>query len=111
MPKIRNREFETFNDGIMNIYDGKERRKGKKKFSNIRFGNKVIGNKKYYEAKVLNEKLEKAVVIPPINVSQTDYVEIGLETYAISSMQYKFDAQPPHILLNLVKGGVKIGSR
>lgn len=103
MPRISNKQMETFNDGMIEVCVVKERsiianRLDKK----IRYGNKVLGFSRFYKAKVASDTVDKVISIPFISaVQRGDLVILGLEQYKINLIQDKFDTKPPSRYLTL----------
>lgn len=102
VPRIRNRKFETFNDGILQLYKAKERKLLSLKGSGIRFGDKTVGIKRFHNVRVEGSQCDRLVSIPmnPL-VKRQDVVVIGGCQYTILQIQEKFDQDPPYLLLSL----------
>ena len=100
--RLKNRDFETFGDGILSICIVKEHCIAGTKQEKIRFGNKTVGISRFYQAKVASDMISRMVAIPYIpEISQTDLVIIEGVQYKISQIQNKFDAKPPCLYLSL----------
>ena len=101
MPKIRNRKFETFNDGILTLCEAKNRSIVADKLKNVRFGNKTVGARRFWDAQVSSTTLSKMIaVLPNSNYQQDDIVLIGDRQYKIVQIQEK-DTFPPCYYLSL----------
>lgn len=111
MPRLSNRKFETFNDGVLNVFKLKDRKKGELILKNLRFGNKTIGIKSYYEARVLSEEIDRKIAVPCVGkIGQMDLIEIENKQYKIYQIQEKFDAKPPCSYLTLKENKVRINA-
>ena len=103
MPRISNKQMETFNDGLIEVCVVKERsiianRLDKK----IRYGNKVLGFSRFYKAKVASDTVDKVISIPSVSAIQRgDLVILNSDQYKIILIQDKFDTQPPSRYLTL----------
>lgn len=107
MPRIKNRTFETFNDGDLAIYEVMERKILREKMSGVRYGDKTIGEKRHYDAKVAGARLSKMVaVLQGVDACEDDIVVIGTTQYAIDQIQDKFDAMPPCKYLSLTSAQI-----
>ncbi len=115
MPKVKNKRFETFTDGILSICGTEGRAIVKTKLPEVRFGNRTIGERRYFDAQTAGNKITKLVSIPA-SVQGKEIIEsldiVILKTqksnedpaqYKIVQIQEKFDAKPPVIYLSLEK--------
>ena len=108
MPRVSNKQMETFNDGLIEVCVVKERsiianRLNKK----IRFGNKVLGFSRFYKAKVASDTVDKLISIPSVSAIQRgDIVILGSDQYKITLIQDKFDTLPPSRYLTLERVNV-----
>lgn len=50
MPRVKNKQFEIFTDGILDICSVEGRTIVKTKLPAIRFGNRTIGERRYFDA-------------------------------------------------------------
>ena len=66
MPRIKNHNFITFNDGILQICELSERKIVKTKMDRVRYGDMTVGIKRFWDAKVAGNDIEKTVAIPKI---------------------------------------------
>lgn len=102
MPRIKNRNFVTFNDGVLQICKLEERKIVETKMDRVRYGNMTVGIKRFWNAKVLGNDIEKTVAIPKVpNISRMDLIVINKKQYKIEQIQEKFDQNPPFLLLSL----------
>lgn len=102
MPRIKNNNFVTFNDGTLQICEVSERRIVKIKNEKIRFGNRTVGIKRFWDAKIVGNDIEKIIAIPRIyDLSRMDLCIIDEVQYKIEQIQDKFDQSPPYLLLSL----------
>ena len=115
MPRARRKQFETFTDGMLSICKTEGRAIVDTKLKDIRFGNRTIGEKRYFDAQTAGNKITKLLSIPAATLN-TDSIEsldiVILNTqkksndpaqYKIVQIQEKFDATPPAIYLSLEK--------
>lgn len=98
----RKRTVETFNDGVLTICKASGRSITMTKMDNIRFGNRVVGVKRFYEAKVVSDSIDRMVAILPVpGIGRQDVCLINGEQYKILQIQDKFDHNPPCLYLSL----------
>lgn len=115
MPRARRKQFETFTDGMLSICKTDGRAIVDTKLKDIRFGNRTIGERRYFDAQTAGNKITKLLSIPAATLN-TDSIEsldiVILNTqkksndpaqYKIVQIQEKFDATPPAIYLSLEK--------
>lgn len=104
MPKVKDSEFVSFNDGTLDICSVKERKITKTKKHGIRFGNRTVGINRFWKAKLASSVIDAVVAIPLIgDISTMDLCIINGQQYKISQIQDKFDECPPCHLLSLEK--------
>lgn len=104
---MKNRKFETFNDGIVKVLEVNQR-SITKELGKLRFGYRTIGIKRFYEAKVLSSSVDKLISIPKNTiVKQMNIIEIESVQYKIEQIQEKFDTAPPCLYLSLKKETIK----
>ena len=115
MPKMKRNQFETFTDGKLSICSVEERTITETKLKDVRFGNRTIGERRYFDAQTAGNKLSKLLSIPAevLNVKSVEILDIViLESqkgaadpgqYKIVQIQEKFDATPPAVYLSLEK--------
>lgn len=101
MPRITNRKFETFNSGILTLCEVKNRTIVSNKLTDIRFGDKTVGAKRFWDAKVSSTVLNKMVAVLPNELyEQDDVILIDGRQYRIVQIQFK-DTYPPCLYLSL----------
>ena len=105
MPRIKNRKFETYNDGVLTICKTQQ---GKmivaNRHENIRYGIRTVGIKRFYEAKINSNRVDKLVAIPFVpGINRKDIILIDDEQYQIIQNQEKRDVKPPSLYLSLEK--------
>lgn len=130
MPRARRKQFETFADGILSICKTEDRAIVETKLKDIRFGNRTIGERRYFDAQTVGNKLSKLLSIPAAALSKRDINTLDVviidsqkgwiwdqfdfrkdiitnehdpAMYKIVQIQEKFDATPPAIYLSLEK--------
>ena len=115
--KAQFKEPESWNDGIINVLEASDGVITSNRAENIRFGKKVVGVKRFYEAKVAGDEIEGMISIPyGVDVRQTDVIELknydrssslkdGL--YYISQIQEAYTA-PKSLHISLKKGMVEL---
>lgn len=64
MPRARRKQFETFTDGILSICKTEDRVIVDTKLKDIRFGNRTIGERRYFDAQTAGNKITKLLSIP-----------------------------------------------
>lgn len=103
MPIRKDKNFTTFNSGECRFCKVKNREIVGIRISGVRYGEKVTGIKKYFEAKINSSQIDRTIVIPLIPISQQDICIIGNSQYKIALLQNKYDQNPPHYVLSLEK--------
>lgn len=114
MPGVRSSQFETFGDGLLSVCETDERCLISTKVSQVRFGNRIVGVKRYWEAKTVGDEISCMVSIPLellniASISTGDVVilesrkepENSAGQYRIVQIQPKYDAMPPALYLSL----------
>lgn len=102
MPRLKDKVFNTFNDGTLSICEVEGRKITKTKYAGIRFGNRVVGIKRFWHAKVNSSTVDKTVAIPwGLVINTLNIVIINDRQYKILQIQEKFDARPAEKLLSL----------
>lgn len=114
MPRIRNQQFETFGDGLLSVFEADERKLTAVKAKRIRFGNRTVGIKRYWEAKTAGNRITRMVSIPlevlkKAKIYADDIVILDSEAepgivsgqYKIVQVQLKYDSRPPAAYLSL----------
>lgn len=64
MPRARRKQFETFTDGMLSICKTEGRAIVDTKLKDIRFGNRTIGERRYFDAQTAGNKITKLLSIP-----------------------------------------------
>ena len=82
MPRARRKQFETFTDGILSICKTEDRVIVDTKLKNIRFGNRTIGERRYFDAQTAGNKITKLLSIPAAVLNREDSKKT-FETLAI----------------------------
>ena len=115
MPKVKNRQFETFEDGLLTICDTDERKLTQNKMEHIRFGNRTAGVQRYWQAKTAGNKVDRLLSVPlsvlkvitietqDVVIVETDKIANSVNQYQIIQVQPKYDTQPPALYLSLEK--------
>ena len=115
MPRVKNKQFEIFTDGILDICSVEGRTIVKTKLPAIRFGNRTIGERRYFDAQTSGNNITKLVSIPATVRKKADIESLDIvilktqksdkdpAQYKIVQIQEKFDARPPAIYLSLEK--------
>lgn len=112
MARIKNRRFEMFGDGILEICETEERSLIKTKIENVRFGDRTVGVSRFWNANTAGNKADRMVSVPleileKVCIGIQDIVNIkkGNLTgqYKIIQIQHKYDAEPPVLYLTLEK--------
>ena len=101
---------ETFNDGVINVLEASDGVITKTLHSNIHFGKRTYGIKRFYEAQVTGSEIERLVSIPfNYLVDRKNLIELKdfhtgqTKIYKIAMYQEKYDTTPASIYLALVK--------
>ena len=104
--KNDNIEFESFSDGICEIFSYDESEAEVSKYASLGFSNKTMGFKRYFAAAAERNEISKVIRIPAVkNVDAHDMVRItGGRTYEIVLTQDIMDSNPPSIALTLKAG-------
>lgn len=102
MPRVKENQFITFNDGVLDICEVENRTLASTKLQRMRFGNRTVGASRYWDAKVASSEIERLVaVLPEGEITTRDICLIGGKQYKILQVQEKFDADPPCRYLSL----------
>ena len=102
MPRIKAKNFETFQDGELTLCECKNRTLIRTIQSNVRFGNRTIGAVRFWNAKVDGTVLSKMIAIPIIpEIHQKNILLIENRQYEIVQIQEKMDTKPPCYYLSL----------
>lgn len=99
-------DFEAFNDGIARVCEVSGRKIVADK-GNIRFGIRTVGIKRFYEAKIASDKVDRLVSVPYNSpVQRSNILIIGTEQYKIVQLQEKRDSKPPCLYLSLERENI-----
>lgn len=135
MPRIKGK-FETFTDGLLTVCETDEHNLTRTKMEHIRFGNRVVGISRYWQAQTTGNQVDKLLAIP-LEVLSMEMIEVNdvviLENetdwlwdsmsfdekemkdraghYQIRQVQPKFDTEPPALYLTLEKAVHPFGDR
>ncbi len=102
MPRLKNKTFGTFNDGLLDICEVDDRKIVKTICHDIRFGDRVVGIERFWKVKVNSSVVDKTVAIPwGVEVNTLNMVIIKDKQYKVLQVQKKFDATPPESFLTL----------
>lgn len=89
-------EMETFNDGICSIYETDEQGDPIIKFQGIRFQNKTVSYKRFFEAAAAQVEINAVIRIPQLKgISEYDIAVIEGKTYKIEQIQHLDMTNPP----------------
>ena len=85
---MKNRKFETFNDGILTVCEASGRTITGTKREAVRFGNRTVGVKRFWEAKVAGSEIASLVSVPnQPGIERDDIVLLKGRQYRISQIQ------------------------
>ncbi|SCL88016.1 hypothetical protein [Sporanaerobacter sp. PP17-6a] len=99
-------EFQTFNDGICDIYTVKTN-KIDEKIMSLRFGDRTVGMKRYYTARAANVDINRLIQIPQqLSITSLNRAVIENNEYKIEQVQHIKDTNPPVTILTLKRIGV-----
>lgn len=105
---LKNKETELFNDGIINILSAVDGVITKTLHSNIHFGNRTYGVRRFFEAKAAGSEIERLISIPFNDlIARENIIELkefrtgNTSLYEIVMLQPKFDTAPQSIYLTL----------
>ena len=62
--RLKNRDFETFNDGVLTVCEASGRSLVKTIREDIRFGSRTVGVKRFWEAKIAGSEIAYLVAVP-----------------------------------------------
>lgn len=98
-------EFQSFSDGICDIYSEDEEGNKQYKYKGLGFSNYVLGFKRHFAAAAAQVKTDRVIKIPQVpNVNTHDILEIkNVGIYDIELGQLLYDTNPPSINLTLSK--------
>ncbi|MBD5549478.1 MAG: hypothetical protein HDQ97_19220 [Lachnospiraceae bacterium] len=101
MPRVRSRQFETFNDGVVKIFGIAESGEPKTKPEvSTRFSNRIVGEVQFFEAKAADVEISRRIRIPMYrNIDEDNknrfFAEIEKKLYKIERAQSYQDMIPP----------------
>lgn len=105
--RLKNRKFETFEDGILTVCEVSERNITRTRYRNIRFGKKTVGVTRFFQAKIASDQISKLVAVPMLpDIRQTDVILIEATQYRIVQIQDKLDTCPPCRYLSLAESKI-----
>lgn len=96
-------EFESFSDGICDIYTEDEEKNKTYKYTALGFSNRVLGYNRVFAAKAVQVQTNAVIRVPQVvGIDIHDTLEIKNKgRYEIKLTQNKFDTNPPSIDLTL----------
>lgn len=110
MPTVKNSQFETFEDGILEICETEERAIVSTKMQQIRYGKRTVGVNRFWSAKTAGNEVNKLISIPlsVMRVNSVDIHDVVILNneqgqYQIIQTQEKYDKEPPALYLSLEK--------
>lgn len=117
MPKVKARQFETFDDGILSVCETEEEQRAllRTKLDGIRFGNRTVGVQRFWSAKTAGNKIDRLVSIPlaalsvepvqalDIVILDQEVIQTEMKQYQVKQIQMKYDTVPPAAYLSLEK--------
>lgn len=101
--RVPNIEFESFSDGICDIYtENDDDKEPISKYKGLGFTERILGYKRYFTANSVQLEINRLIRIPKlINIDTYDKVKIGEAEYNIILIQDIKDSNPLSIDLNL----------
>lgn len=101
--KTDNIEFESFNDGICDIYTEDDEGKKNYKYKHLGYSDRTLGYNRVFAAKAVQEQINAVIRIPLlINVNEHDIVKIeNIGRFEIQLAQVKLETNPQSIDLTL----------
>lgn len=107
MPKVQDKDFITFNSGVLDVCGVKERTIVSTKYNHLRFGDRTVGVTRFWKAKVASTNIDRLVVVPQApGITQSDMCIIEGRQYKIKQVQSKFDTSPPCLFLSLEENNI-----
>lgn len=103
--QIDNINFESFSDGICNIYTEDETENKTYKYKNLGFSNRALGYNRVFAAKAVQIQTNSVIRIPQLpGIDTHDVVEIlDVGKFEIQLVQEKFNTNPLSTDLTLKK--------
>jgi hypothetical protein len=101
--KVDNIEFQSYKDGVCDIYTEDEEENPVYKYKNLGFNNRVLGFNRHFAAAAVQVQTNAVIRIPLVkDIDTHDTVEIkGVGKYDIELTQIIFETNPPSIDLTL----------
>ena len=101
-------EFVAFKDGVCKIYGFDYEGLETVKYTSLGFDNKILGFKRYYEARANQIEINRVIKVPAVGgITNYDFVEIdeglGIVKYGVKLTQRMFETNPPSLDLTLDK--------
>ena len=117
-PKVQfSKGAEVFNDGIINVLNACDGVVTSNRISNVKFGERTVGIKRYYEAQTVGHKIEGVISIPfGVDVTTDDLLEVKAYhlhstvksgIYSISQIQHPVGKVPDCLYISLMKGSIE----
>lgn len=110
----KNKASETFNDGIINVLTATDGVITETIHKNIHYGNRTYGVRRFFEAKVGGNEIEKLISIPfNFLIERKNLVELKdfrtgqTKIYEIVMLQEKYDTAPASIYLTLKRAEIE----
>lgn len=108
MPRLKNKMFETFNDGIADICTVKDRVIRETRISGLRYGIRTVGTTRFYNAKLASDAIDRLIAVPYNHlIKREDIVLTGGEQYKIKQIQEKIETTPPCLYLSLERNNIR----
>ena len=97
-------EFVAFKDGVCKIYGVDYEGVETVKYTSLGFDNKILGFKRYYEARANQIEINRVIKVPAVGgITNYDFVEIDGVIYGVKMVQEIYDTNPMCIDLTLDK--------
>lgn len=102
MPRLREKDYVTFNDGVLDVCGVSKGSLITTKIKRIRFGNRTVGVTRFWQAKISSNEIERMVAILEAGeVTTKDVCVIGERQYKVLQVEHKYDEYPPCMFLSL----------
>lgn len=96
-------KFETFNDGIVDVYDVNDDDRLEKAKEGLRFGNETVGVTRHYAARVADTRVDRVIHILRQDIKPHQVAVIEGEQYDIDKTDQVQNALPPITRLTLIE--------
>lgn len=97
-------KFETFNDGIADIYNVDDDDRLEKAKAGLRFGNEKVGITRHYAARAADTRVDRVIhVLRQQDIKPHQVAVIGDDQYDIDKVDYDDGALPPINRLTLIE--------